>query len=202
MPSQQFTQRAQELLQSLVDTRQKKSFQYLTSPMGPVAEIEGKGEVVVLCSNNYLGLANHPDVVAAGIDGLQRYGAGTASVRFICGSFDCHRELETTIARFAGTEAALTYVSCWNANEAVFPTLTAPGDLLLSDELNHASIIDSCRLTSRKVERSIYRHSDLGHLEEQLQAYTGDGCKWVVTDGVFSMEGDTGKLSSLVALCR
>ncbi len=202
MPSPQFNARADELLQSLVDTRQKKDFQYLTSPMGPVATIEGKGELVVLCSNNYLGLANHPDVVAAGIEGLMRYGAGTASVRFICGSFDCHREIETAIARFAGTEAALTYVSCWNANEAVFPTLTAPGDLLLSDELNHASIIDGCRLTSRKVERSIYRHSDLEHLEEQLKAYTGDGCKWVVTDGVFSMEGDTGRLKELVEMCR
>src|SRR6185295_1143180 len=130
MPNKAFTTRAADSLKSLTDSRQLKHFHRLTGPMGPMARIAGpKGderEVIVLCSNNYLGLANHPEVVAAGIEGLKKYGAGTASVRFICGTLDCHREIEETIARFAGTPAALTYVSCWNANEALFPTLVGP----------------------------------------------------------------------------
>src|SRR5215207_5794644 len=96
-----------------------KSFNALASPMDAVVRMEGRGEVIVLSSNNYLGLANHPEVVRAGIEGLEQYGAGTASVRFICGTFTPHRELEATIARFVGTPAALSYVSCWNANEAL-----------------------------------------------------------------------------------
>jgi len=152
MPNARFDDRCRQLLATLEETRQKKRFYYLAGPMGPKVFVEGVGEVIVLCSNDYLGLANHPEVVRAGIDGLQRYGAGTASVRFICGSFACHRALEETIAWFVGTEAALTYVSCWNANEAVFPTLCGPDDIILSDELNHASIIDSCRLAGRITE--------------------------------------------------
>ncbi|MCA9204874.1 MAG: glycine C-acetyltransferase [Planctomycetales bacterium] len=202
MPSSHFEQRGRELLDSLASSGQRKPFYQLQSPMGPTVRIDGIGEVIVLCSNNYLGLANHPDVVAASMDGLAKYGAGTASVRFICGTFACHRELEETIARFVGTRSALTYVSCWNANEAVFPTLTAPGDVILSDELNHASIIDSCRLVNKKVQRDVYRHSDLEDLETKLKATGGDGCRWVVTDGVFSMEGDVAKLPELVELCE
>src|SRR4051812_18534136 len=145
MPNPSFDSRARDLLKSLTDTRQLKHSHTIAGPLGPTANVEGHGEVIVLCSNNYLGLANHPEVVAAGIDGLKKYGAGTASVRFICGTLQCHREIEETIARFAGTPAALSYVSCWNANEALFPTLVGPDDVLLSDELNHASIIDSIR---------------------------------------------------------
>jgi len=170
--------------------------------MGPVVNIAGRGEVLVLCSNNYLGLANHPDVVAAGIDGLKQYGAGTASVRFICGTFDCHRRIEANIAKFVGTEAALTYVSCWNANEALFPTVCAPGDVILSDALNHASIIDGCRLTSKQVVRDVYPHSDLDALDAKLKEHRDKDCRWVVTDGVFSMEGDVARLAELVRLCR
>jgi len=202
MPSAAFYSRARELLKSLADSRQLKQFYRLASPMGPIVRIEGRGEVVVLCSNNYLGLANHPDVVAAGIEGLQKYGAGTASVRFICGTFDCHRQIEETIARFVGTESALTYVSCWNANEAVFPTLVGPDEVILSDELNHASIIDSIRLVSKSIPREVYKHSDLADLEAKLEQYSTKACRWVVTDGVFSMEGDVAKLPELVALCR
>src|SRR4029078_11144204 len=123
MPSTAFHRRANELLKSLADSRQLKRFYSVTGPMGPTARIEGHGEVGVLCSNNYLGLANHPEVVTAGIEGLKKHGAGTASVRFICGTLDCHREIEETIARFVGTPAALSYVSCFSANEALFPTL-------------------------------------------------------------------------------
>jgi len=202
MPNTNFDTRARELLKSLSDSRQLKTFYRVTGPLGATATVEERGEVIVLCSNNYLGLANHPEVVAAGIEGLKKYGAGTASVRFICGTLDCHRQIEQTIARFVGTEAALTYVSCWNANEALFPTLVGPDDVILSDALNHASIIDSIRLVSKTIPREVYQHSDLNELEAKLKQHTGKACRWVVTDGVFSMEGDVAKLPELVALCR
>jgi glycine C-acetyltransferase len=202
VPNQAFDTRARDLLKSLADSRQLKSFYSVTGPLGPTAMVEGRGEVIVLCSNNYLGLASHPEVVAAGIEGLKKYGAGTASVRFICGTLDCHRQIEQTIARFVGTPAALSYVSCWNANEAVFPTLVGPDDCILSDELNHASIIDSIRLVSKAIPREVYKHSDLADLEAKLKANAGKACRWVVSDGVFSMEGDVAKLPELVALCR
>ncbi|MEZ6094825.1 MAG: glycine C-acetyltransferase [Pirellulaceae bacterium] len=158
--------------------------------------------MLVLCANNYLGLADHPEVIEAGIQGLKDYGAGTASVRFICGTLDCHRQLEESIAKFVGTESSLTYVSCWNANEALFPTLVGPEDAILSDELNHASIIDGMRLMSKSVTKKVYRHSDLNQLEEQLKETASNACRWVVTDGVFSMEGDVCHLPELVDLCE
>jgi glycine C-acetyltransferase len=201
MPNPSFNSRATDLLRTLADTCQLKQFHPLYGPMGPTANVEGR-EVIVLCSNNYLGLANHPEVVAAGIEGLKTYGAGTASVRFICGTLKCHQEIEQTIARFAGTPAALTYVSCWNANEALFPTLVGPDDVILSDELNHASIIDSIRLVSKTIPREVYQHSDLADLEVKLKTHANKATRWVVTDGVFSMEGDVAKLPELVALCR
>jgi glycine C-acetyltransferase len=186
----------------LTQSGQLKPFYELNSPMRPVVDIKGKGQVLVLCANNYLGLADHPEVIQAGIDGLKEYGAGTASVRFICGTLECHRDLEERIAEFIGTESSLSYVSCWNANEALFPTLAGPDDILLSDELNHASIIDGCRLVSKKVEKQIYRHSDLSDLEEKLKASSSKACRWVITDGVFSMEGDVAHLPELIELCE
>lgn len=194
--------RCQNLLTELEQSGKKKRFLSLESPMGPTATISGIGEVVVLCSNNYLGLANHPEVVAAGEQGLKDYGAGTASVRFICGTFQCHEQIETRIADFVGCPRALSYVSCWNANEAVFPTLMTPGDVVLSDELNHASIIDGMRLMSKKVEKAVYRHSDIDHLRELLKEHADKNCRMVVTDGVFSMEGDVAKLPELIAVCK
>ena len=129
--------------------------------------MDGRGEVIVLSSNNYLGLAARPEVVEAGIEGLRRYGAGTGSVRFICGTFEPHLELERELADFVGTEAALTYVSCWNANEAAIPTLVDESTVILSDELNHASIIDAIRL-SRPARKVIYAHSSMDELEAGL----------------------------------
>lgn len=202
MPSNDFDRRASELLQSLADTRQLKRFYQVIGPLGATARIEGHGEVIVLCSNNYLGLASDPEVIAAGIEGVRQFGAGTASVRFICGTLSCHRELEATLARFVGTPAALTYTSCWAANEAVFPTLVGSDDVILSDELNHASIIDSIRLVSKAIPREVYRHSDLDDLQGKLKAHARNATRWVVTDGVFSMEGDVAKLPELVAICR
>ena len=146
-----------------------KHFNTLLSPQGPVVEMAGRGEVIVLSSNNYLGLANDPRVVEAGIEGLRRYGAGTASVRFICGTFEPHAELERALAELSGTEAALTYVSCWNANEALVPTLTDESTVILSDALNHASIVDAIRL-ARPARKVIYPHSDLETLGSELAA--------------------------------
>jgi glycine C-acetyltransferase len=178
-----------------------KTLRHLTDPMGPVTQIEGIGEVLVFCSNNYLGLANHPEVVEAGISGLTKYGAGTASVRFICGTFSCHRDLEQRIAHFLGTESALSYVSCWNANEGLLTNLVQDGDALISDELNHASIIDAGRL-ARQATRKVFKHSDPAALEGALRECPASQVKIVVTDGVFSMEGDVAKLPELIATCR
>lgn len=201
MPSALFDDRTRQLLNELRTRGQYKELRYLTGPMGPTVRLEGLGEVICLCSNNYLGLASHPEVVAAGRRGLDAYGAGTASVRFICGTLVCHREVEQAIAALVGTPQALTYVSCWTANEALIPTVASEGDLILSDELNHASIIDGCRL-ARSAERQIYRHADLQDLEQRLRAASGNRARWVITDGVFSMEGDVAPLGALIDLCR
>jgi glycine C-acetyltransferase len=181
-----------------------KRLNYLTSPQGPRVTMEGLGEVIVLSSNNYLGLANQPEVVAAGKAALDRYGAGTASVRFICGTFSIHRELEAACARLVGTEASLSFVSCWNANEAVPGTLLGEGDVILSDQLNHASIIDGIRLAKAitRCETGVYRHADLSDLEAKLTAARGRRVKMVVTDGIFSMEGAIAPLPDLAELCR
>jgi glycine C-acetyltransferase len=178
-----------------------KSFNTLVSPMDAVVRMEGRGDVIVLSSNNYLGLANHPEVVRAGIEGLQRYGAGTASVRFICGTFAAHHALEEKIASFVGTEAALSYVSCWNANEAVIPTLTDANTVVFSDELNHASIIDALRL-ARPARKVIYKHSDMSALRAGLEACEPGQRKLIVTDGVFSMEGDLARVPDILELAR
>jgi glycine C-acetyltransferase len=177
-----------------------KTIQVLESPQGPEVELRGRGRAVVLSSNDYLGLAAHPDVIAAGHVALDRYGAGTASVRFICGLFEPHLELEADLASFLGTEAALSYTSCWNANHAVLDALCDAETEVFSDALNHASIIDAIRL-ARPAAKSIYPHSDLEALAGALAASTMRR-KLVVTDGVFSMEGDLARLPQLIDLCR
>lgn len=196
-----FESRTRELLEGLRQAGLYKPFQEIASPMGPVVDLKGVGRVVVLCSNNYLGLANHPEVVAAGQEALRRYGAGTASVRFICGTYDAHRRLEERLAAFSGCPAALTYVSCWNANQALISTVVEPQDVVLSDALNHASIIDGCRLAKPR-ERMVYGHGDMDDLETRLKTCQDAEARWVVTDGVFSMEGDVAPLPRLVELCR
>ena len=188
-------------LDALREARTYKQFLTLESAQGAVVRMVGHGEVIVLSSNNYLGLAGHPDVVRAGIEGLERYGAGTASVRFICGTFEPHHELERALADLSGTEAALSYVSCWNANEAVIPSLTDEATVILTDALNHASLIDAIRL-SRPAKKVIYPHSDMEALRDALAAAPREARKLVVTDGVFSMEGDLAKLPEIVELAR
>ncbi|HTI05873.1 MAG TPA: glycine C-acetyltransferase [Gemmatimonadales bacterium] len=181
-----------------------KRMNYLDSPQDPRVQMEGRGEVVILSSNNYLGLCDVPDVVTAGKQALDHWGAGTASVRFICGTFTVHRELEQALAKFVGCESSLTYVSCWNANEGLCPTVLGEPDIVISDQLNHASIIDSIRLAKAitKCQTAVYKHSDLADLEDKLTAAGKARRKLIFTDGIFSMEGDIAKLPELVDLAR
>lgn len=181
-----------------------KRLNFLASPQAARVEMEGRGSVIILSSNNYLGLSNEPAVVAAGKAALDRYGAGTGSVRFICGTFSIHRELERACARLVGTEASLSFVSCWNANEAVPGTLLTEHDLILSDQLNHASIIDGLRLAKAitKCQTGVYKHGDLDDLRAKLAAATDRKVKMVITDGIFSMEGAIAKLPDIAAICR
>jgi glycine C-acetyltransferase len=166
--------------------------------------MEGRGEVIILSSNNYLGFANHPAVVAAGKQALDTFGAGTASVRFICGTFTVHRDLEAALGGLVGCEAALTFASCWNANEGLCPTLLGEQDIVISDQLNHASIIDSIRLAKAitHCQSAVYRHSDMADLEEKLRGARDRRRRLVITDGVFSMEGDIARLADIVTLAR
>ncbi len=181
-----------------------KRLNHLESPQAARVRMEGRGEVIILSSNNYLGLSDHPDVIDAGKAGLDAFGAGTASVRFICGTFTVHRELEAACARLVGTEASLSFVSCWNANEALPATILTDRDIILSDQLNHASIIDGLRLAKSitKCETGVFRHGDYGDLDAKLAAASGREVKLVVSDGVFSMEGTIVNLPDLLAVCR
>jgi glycine C-acetyltransferase len=208
-----FDSRTDATLKQLSAAGQYKHLQMLTGPMDATVTLRKEDgstkEVLCFCSNNYLGLANHPEVVEAGIEGLKKYGAGTGSVRFICGTFEPHEQLEETIARFMGTESSYSFVSCWTANESIYPTFTEPGDLILSDELNHACIIDGIRLANsiKKTARKVYKHGDLDDLRTKLEnarelGLEDNGQIWIVTDGVFSMEGDIADLPALHSLCQ
>src|SRR5213595_1128647 len=172
----------------------------LKSPQGPVVEVEGKGEVIMLTSNNYLGLANHPAIVEAAEKAERDYGYGLASVRFICGTQTIHRELEQRIAHFFGTEDTILYGSCWNANEGLFQTIAQEQDAIISDELNHASIIDGVRLSKARKER--FKNRDMNDLRRALEATRDARNKIVVTDGVFSMEGSLAPLPEEVELAK
>jgi glycine C-acetyltransferase len=196
-----FDTQLQSELDALKAAGTYKHLRHITTPMAPEVHMEEAGDVIVLSSNNYLGLSDQAEVIEAGIEGLRKYGAGTASVRFICGTFDIHRTLEERIATFLGTQASLTYVSCWNANTGLFATVCGEGSAIISDELNHASIIDGVRLAS-KSKRAVYKHSDMADLEAKLKAAEGCAPILVVTDGVFSMEGSLAKLPEIVALCK
>src|SRR5262245_6666846 len=177
-----------------------KHLNHLDSPQSAWVTMEGRGRVLILSSNNYLGLCDVPEVIAAGKAALDRFGAGTGSVRFICGTFTVHRELESALAAFVGTEAALSYVSCWTANEGLMPTVLDEQDVVISDALNHASIIDSVRLC--KAQRRVYKHSSMTELKAILKDTASARTRLVVTDGVFSMEGDIANLPEIVALAK
>jgi len=192
----------QVLASQLEDLRQRglyKKERQLLGPQGSAIRV-GNREVINFCANNYLGLANHPDVVAAAQEGLRRYGYGMASVRFICGTQDLHKELEKSIARFLGKDDAILYSSCFDANTGLFETLLGEEDTILSDELNHASIIDGIRMC--KAKRYRYRHSDMDDLEKGLREAASSRLKLIATDGVFSMDGDLARLPEICKLAQ
>jgi len=182
--------------------REKKLYHHVNILEGPQAArvtMDGR-EIVMLSSNNYLGLADHPKVVEAAKAALDKYGNGTASVRFICGTLDIHKKLEARIAQFLGMEASLLFISASAANQGLIPALVDEVDAIFSNGLNHASIIDGIRLS--KARRHIYSHGDMGALEKDLASDADARLKMIVTDGVFSMEGEAAKLPEIVALAK
>jgi glycine C-acetyltransferase len=198
-------------LARLKDTKTYKYETPVEGPQGGVVTVRGK-DVVMLASNNYLGLSNHPAIKKAAIEGIRRYGYGVASVRFLCGTQDIHLELERKIAKFVGCEDTILFSSCFAANEGFFASLVNEKlgleeyrDVLYSDRLNHASIIDGQRLCKAEVvDKKIYQHGDMADLERQLEADKGKDyrIRIIVTDGVFSMEGDLAPLPAIVRLAK
>jgi glycine C-acetyltransferase len=203
-PNSGFVESIETQIEQFKKDRVYKRLNFLTSPQSASVEMEGRGRVLILSSNNYLGLANEPKVVEAGVKALHRYGAGTASVRFICGTFTIHRELENALARFVGTESSLSYVSAWNANEGLTANIAEEGDFVISDQLNHASIIDSMRLAKaiNKCTTAVYQHGDMDDLREKLRGAKSARRRIIWTDGVFSMEGSIAKLPQILQLAR
>ena len=177
-----------------------KQERIITTPQGVEIKTVDGGEVLNFCANNYLGLANHPDIVTAAIEALQSHGFGMASVRFICGTQDLHKTLEQAIAGFLRTEDAILYTSCFDANTGLFETLLGAEDAVISDALNHASIIDGIRLC--KAARFRYAHNDMADLEQKLKEAKDCRTKLIATDGVFSMDGDIAKLNDIVVLAE
>ena len=194
----------EEQLEQFKKDKVYKRLNYLASPQSAWVEMEERGRVLILSSNNYLGLCDEPEVVKAGIDALDKFGAGTGSVRFICGTFTIHRELEAALARFVGTESSLSFVSAWNANEGLTPNIAEEGDFVISDQLNHASIIDSMRLAKAitKCTTGVYQHGDMNDLREKLRSAKSARRRIIWTDGIFSMEGSIAKLPDILQLAR
>src|SRR4030066_295704 len=174
-----------EILESIETEGLYKKERIITSPQNANIEVMGGQKVLNMCENNYLGLANDPEIIKAAKDSFDKWGYGLSSVRFICGTQQIHKELEKRISEFLETEDTILYTSCFDANGGLFETLLGEGDAVISDELNHASIIDGIRLC--KAERRRYRHMDMEDLSKQLQETQGAGRRLVATDGVFSM---------------
>ncbi|MDB6163583.1 MAG: kbl [Xanthomonadaceae bacterium] len=195
-------QRYAESLDGIRDAGLFKSERVITSPQSAEITLEDGRTVLNFCANNYLGLADHPDIIAAAKDALDTHGFGMASVRFICGTQDLHKQLEGTIAEFFGTEDTILYAACFDANGGLFEPLLDEGDAVISDALNHASIIDGVRLC--KAQRFRYANCDMADLEKQLQAAEAAGCrtKLITTDGVFSMDGFIAPLDEITSLAR
>jgi glycine C-acetyltransferase len=195
MGYERFRQSLQEQLDGIRAAGLWKGERILSSPQRAHVGVAGR-EVLNLCANNYLGLADHPAVRAAAREALDRWGYGMASVRFICGTQELHKELEAALARFLGTEDTILYSSCWDANGGLFETLLGAEDAVISDELNHASIIDGIRLS--KARRLRYRNNDMADLEAKLRESQDARFRLVATDGVFSMDGT---IANLPAIC-
>jgi glycine C-acetyltransferase len=182
-----------------------KEERFIHSSQGADIEVEFPSgsdlkKVINMCSNNYLGLSSHPEVIKAAHDGLGNRGYGMSSVRFICGTQDIHRELENRVTKFLGTEDTILFPSCMDANAGVFEAILTSEDIMISDRLVHASIIDGMRLCS--AQHDTFKHSSMEHLEEKLMLHADKRLKLVITDGVFSMDGDTAKLDEMVRLCE
>jgi glycine C-acetyltransferase len=192
------SQRYSDELKSIREQGLYKDERVITTPQGVVINTRQAGEVLNFCANNYLGLANHRDIVDTAMQALQDHGFGMASVRFICGTQDLHKRLEHAIAEFLGTEDAILYTSCFDANTGLFETLLDDNDAIISDALNHASIIDGVRLC--KAKRFRYAHADMVELEQQLQQAQSCRTRMIATDGVFSMDGDIARLDAIVEL--
>jgi glycine C-acetyltransferase len=189
-------------LASIEDAGLTKHERLITTPQGSRVGVEAGGEVLNLCANNYLGLAQHPEVQAAAARGLREWGYGLASVRFICGTQTLHKQLESRISAFLGTEDTILYPSCFDANGGLFETLLGEADAVISDELNHASIIDGIRLS--KAQRFRYRNNDMTDLEKRLQEADAAGARFklISTDGVFSMDGYIARLDEICDLAE
>ena len=193
-----FLQQLQSQLADLESAGLYKHERVIDSQQSAEIHVQGGGNVLNFCANNYLGLANHPAIEAAAREGIDKHGYGMASVRFICGTQDVHRELERRIEQFLGTEDAILYGSCFDANGGLFETLLGEEDAVISDALNHASIIDGVRLS--KAKRYRYANNDMADLEAQLKQAAADGARYklIATDGVFSMDGI---IANLAAIC-
>jgi glycine C-acetyltransferase len=185
-------------LKSIEEAGIYKRERIITTPQGANVHVSTGEDVVIMCANNYLGLSSHPDVIQASKDALDSHGFGMSSVRFICGTQDIHKELEAKIAKFYGTEDTILYAAAFDANGGVFEPLFGVEDAIISDELNHASIIDGIRLC--KAQRYRYKHSDMNDLEDQLKKAQDQRFRVIVTDGVFSMDGDIAKMDQICAL--
>jgi len=193
----------QEQLEGLKAAGIFKQERYIHSPQAADIEVEfpegsSLRKVINMCANNYLGLSSHPDVIKAAHEGLDKRGYGMSSVRFICGTQDIHHELEKKVTEFLGTEGTLLFPSCMDANAGVFEAVLTKDDVMISDRIVHASLIDGIRLCSAM--HDTFKHSDMAHLESKLQLHSDKRLKMVITDGVFSMDGDTAKLDEMVAL--
>jgi glycine C-acetyltransferase len=188
----------QERMRELRDQGLYKTEHVIDTPQADMVEVQDAGRVLNLCANNYLGLASHPDIVAAAHAALDRWGFGMASVRFICGTQRIHRDLEHRLSGFLGTEDTILYSSCFDANGGLFETLLGPEDAVISDELNHASIIDGIRLC--KAQRLRYRNRDMDELETRLKEASGARYRLIATDGVFSMDGYVADLRGICDL--
>lgn len=197
MSSPSFYKRLQGELQEIQEAGLFKNERIIQSEQGAEITVNGK-QVLNFCANNYLGLSSHPKVVEAAHATIDQRGYGMSSVRFICGTQDIHKELEARISKFVGAEDTILYVACFDANGGVFEPLLNEQDVIISDELNHASIIDGVRLC--KAQRARYKHNNMEDLEEQLKAYTGARTRLIVTDSVFSMDGTIAQLDKICDL--
>ncbi len=200
MSRNEFYLRLERQLEEIRQQGLYKQERIINSPQDVEISTASAGDVLNFCANNYLGLANHKALVDAAIDALQSHGFGMASVRFICGTQDLHKTLEGTIAGFLGTEDAILYSSCFDANTGLFETILGPEDAVISDALNHASIIDGIRLC--KATRLRYQHSDMADLEDKLKQAGDCRTRLIATDGVFSMDGDIARLDRIVELAE